>query len=150
MASQLNQDQSKQIAEWIDEQAQKLKVSVTTYPDSIVRDNNWIHAPVTVNEGGDAYDRATWLQRIEDEWDPKTFDGYDLLLVPAKPSEPSTTNLYAHVGELMKRQHLLLERIDKDGEDSNEVERFQTIRREWEETLKEMEELYPSLAQSSA
>lgn len=131
---------------WINDQARKLNIAVTIYPESIVLDGNWLRVPVTVNQGGDAYDRATWLQSIEDEWDTKTLNGLKLLLVPAKSSEPSKTDLYASVAELLKRQHLLLDRIDEEGADAAAtVQRFQSIRQEWEETLQEMDKLYPSL-----
>ena len=150
MANQSDLELSEKVDDWIRQQARNLNISIITYPGSVVRDGNWIHVPVTVRVGGDAYERASLLQQIEDAWDATKFDGVHLLLVPARPSEPSQEELYKKVGDLMKRQHILLERIDEEGGDAITVERFQSIRREWEETLEEMGRLYPSLARGVA
>ena len=150
MANNVNTESTEQVLDWIRTQARSLSIPITTYPNSLVRDGNWMHVPVTVDKDGDAYERASLLQQIEDAWDASKFGGVQLLLVPARPSALSKEDLYEMVGDLMKKQHVLLDQIDKEGADSITIERFNLIRREWEETLEEMGRLYPSLARRVA
>ena len=146
METQLDAELTQRVDDWIRDQARNFNVSIDTYPDSITRYGNWLHVPVAAKLRGDAYARASLLQQIEDVWDASKFGGIHLLLVPTKPAVPSKDESYEKPGNLLKRQHLLLDRIGEEGGDSVTEQRFQLIRSEWEETLEEMGKLYPSLA----
>lgn len=132
------------VAEWVRRRADEMHVSVTLYPEGIVRQGDWLNVPASVNEKGDAYDRASLLQQIEDAWDPAAQQGLNLLLVPAG-RVTSTKDLYAEYGDLMTRQSQLLDRMGEQGITPEDAERLQAVRHETEQHLRRMEQLHLSL-----
>jgi hypothetical protein len=145
MANQIDTVLTQRVVDWIEEQARKLKISITVYPNGFAFEDNWLKVPVAVNEDGDAYDRVTWLQRIEDEWDPTAFDGVRLFVMPAPRKPPSKTELYAQAADLVEHQHMLIDQIDSNGVDPATIQRFESARRAYEEKLQEIGRRYPVL-----
>lgn len=141
MATQVAVDDAKRVTEWIRSEASALNTRVTV-SENAVRDGDWLHVPVSIDEDLDAYGRASRLQQIEDAWDPQLFDGINLLLVPAKISEPSKDDFYAKIGDLMRRQDTLLEKIEHDGMNASTVDRLRSMRQEWHNALDEMGKAY--------
>ena len=72
-----------ELADWLDAQFQSRHVDARVHRDLIRQDNNWYYVPVYVDMR-DAYDKATLLQQIEDDWQQQQpLQGGNLLLVPA-------------------------------------------------------------------
>lgn len=132
------------VADWIRRRADEMHISVTLYPEGILRQGDWLNVPAAVNEKGDAYDRASLLQQIEDAWDPAAQQGLNLLLVPTG-RVTSKKDLYTEMGDLMTRQSQLLDRMGEQGITPEDAERLQAVRRELETHLHKMEQLHPSL-----
>lgn len=145
MPSHVDSELAKSVAGWVTQQAQTLNISVEAFPDGVSQEGDWLSVPVAVRQGEDAYERASLLQQIEDAWEPNNHNGLQLLLVPAKAVKQTLNDDYARVGELMARQNQIFDRIGEMGSVTEDAERFQTVRQEWEETLREMERLYPRL-----
>jgi hypothetical protein len=150
MLNTLDEKLAERVDEWIRNEAERQDIAVTVYPQGIERRGDWLRVPVAVEKEGDAYDRAVWLQSIEDAWEPAQFGGLHATFIPAPPRRRSDTSPYDQVGALMKRQHELLDQIGQNGAGKETVQRFQTVREEWEKTLTEMERLYPLLRNGTA
>ena len=148
MTSEFDKGFAKRVVDWIVETARTLNISVDVVSDGMEQNGGWINVPVAVTSDGDAYDRASWLQSIEDLWEPEQFGGLRLFLMPARTSEPAKQDFYEGLGNLMNRQHVLLDRMGDLSVTERDKEPFQVIQREWEETLIEMGRILPSIRSS--
>ena len=128
MVSDVDVGLANEVVDWIKVQAQVKNIKVTAYASGIVRNGAWLHVPVAVDQEGDAYERATCLQQIEDEWSSADHDGVELLLVPAKSVERSKGQLYAELADLEKRQRQILELIGEDRADYAAGQQGETIK----------------------
>ena len=146
MASQLVSEKSAEVLDWVTEQAAMRNIAITTYPGAVKQDGNWLHVPVTVNQPGDAYDRATWLQQIEDDWDSGEHGGLELLLVPAKSAGIRLGDRYAQAFETLERGRKELDRIVEDGKelDPSSVQRYLALRKDLDKTLDEIARKFPA------
>ncbi len=145
-APQDRQQITAQVGNWIKNTAQRLDIAVTVYPDGLSRNGTWLSVPVAINQPGNAYQHAVLLQKIEDEWGEESHDGFNLLLIPAHAEQPSNVDTIKRFSDLTGRQQQILNRLAEEGANSIEAERFQAIRQEWEETMREVNSLFPTLA----
>lgn len=148
-APQVRQHILAQVDGWIKDTAQRLDIAVTVYPDGLSRNGTWLSIPVAINQPGNAYQHAVLLQQIEDEWDENSHDDFNLLLIPAHAEQPSNVDAIKRFNDLTARQQQILNRLAEEGANSIEAERFQAIRQEWEETMREVDSLFPTLAKSA-
>lgn len=146
-APQVRQHIFAQVDGWIKDTARRLDIAVTVYPDGMSRNGNWLSVPVAINQPGNAYQHAVLLQKIEDEWDENSHNDFNLLLTPAHAEQPSNVDTIKRFNDLTARQQQILNRLAEEGANSIEAERFQAIRQEWEETMREVDSLFPTLAQ---
>jgi hypothetical protein len=72
------------VREWLEQELKEHNSEGTVYIARAQRQNGWLHVPVYVGGEGDAYDKASLLQDIEDAWnDQEPRHEFQLLLVPA-------------------------------------------------------------------
>ncbi|MGO8671622.1 MAG: hypothetical protein ACLQVD_09695 [Capsulimonadaceae bacterium] len=132
------------VADWIEQTARQLNIDVTVNPNGAILHGNWLTVPVAVNEDGDAFDRATYLQEIEDKWDD--LEPFQLYLdLVKRPRAANDTSDIDRLHALLSRQRVLLDGMDLNGIDRDSAERLAAVRQEWENTLLDMERLYPAL-----
>ena len=137
MANTVSPELAQSVSDWILLQANAMHTGAAVYSECIVRAGNWLNIPVWIDYEGDAYDRASLLQGIEDLWEPADHDGLQIFLMPAKPKVSSDTNLYAQITNLMDRQHEILNSIDPDSVDVETAKQLIAVRQEWVETRNE-------------
>lgn len=146
MAATTSPERVHEITDWIERQARAMNIPVSVYPDGLSRNGDWLHVPVGVApDFGDAYDRASALQQIEDVWNQAPpLPGVSILLVPAKHNPATRQEQYGRLGEILARQHRLLDEFRVSDITPDNAARFQAIRQEWEETLNELGRMFPS------
>lgn len=144
----MNPKIAQEAANWIDDTAQRMNILVHVYSDGVSQDGNWLSVPVGINQPGDAYEKAVLLQQIEDAWDAANHSNINLLLVPAR-SQLFNEEAITRFNYLTARLQQILNRTEEEGRDTLDAERFQAIRQEWEETMREVDSLFPILAQSA-
>ncbi len=144
----MNSKIAQEAANWIEDTAQRMSILVHVYSDGISQDGNWLSVPVGINQLSDAYKNAVLLQQIEDAWDAASHDNMNLLLVPAR-SQMFNEDTIKRFDYLAARLQQILNRTEEEGRDTLDAERHQAIRQEWEETMREVDSLFPTLAQSA-
>lgn len=144
----MNPKIAQEAANWIEDTAQRMDIPVHVYSDGVSQDGNWLSVSVAINQPGDAYKKAVLLQQIEDAWDAANHSNMNLLLVPAR-SQPFNEDAIARFNDLTARLQQILNRTEEEGVGTLDAERHQTIRQEWEETMREVDSLFPTLAKSA-
>lgn len=72
-----------QLLQWLDAELEKRNLKARVHSSLIRQDGQWYYVPVYVDIR-DAYDKATILQEIEDDWEEQQVQpGQNLLLIPA-------------------------------------------------------------------
>ena len=71
------------LVEWLEKALAKRPYASKVHKQVIREDGDWYYVPVYVDMKN-AYDKATLLQEIEDEWEEQAVQpGRNLLLIPA-------------------------------------------------------------------
>ena len=72
------------IAEWLQKEAEALKMKARTHSELARREENWIYLPVRIEGKMGAFRRAERLQKLEDRWEKAhSGKGTHLMLIPA-------------------------------------------------------------------
>ena len=72
------------IAEWLQKEAEALKMQARPHPELARRDRSWIYLPVRIEEKMGSFKRAERLQKLEDRWEKvNSGKGTHLLLISA-------------------------------------------------------------------
>lgn len=73
-----------QVEEWLQKEAEHLKIRAQFHMELLKRDNGWLYIPVFIADDMDAYAKASLLQDLEDAWnDQEPVPDTQLLLIPA-------------------------------------------------------------------